>query len=102
MLRWWTIGRATGVGVIAACSTLILWPLYGAYREYLIWPLLLAVGVAGFSGVSILAITTVDLLFHRRRSERLRPLRVFDLIVAFLLIALTLLQLETLSGQLPA
>ena len=32
MLRWWPIGRATGVGISAGLASLVLWPLYAAYQ----------------------------------------------------------------------
>ena len=101
MLRRWTIGRATGVGAMAAASTLIFWPLNDRYQEPWLWPLLLALGIAGLSGASILFITLVDLGIHRRRSERLRPLRVFDVLFGSLLIAVALIELQMLAGQLP-
>lgn len=101
MLRQWTIGRATGVGAVAASSTLIFWPLYDRFQSFWLWPLLVMLIVAGLSGISILFITAVDLIIHRRRSRKLRPLRIFDLVVGLLLIALALTALHILSGQLP-
>lgn len=101
MLGWWTIGRASGLGATAALAGLVVWPFQESSGDALFWPLLAAAGVAGFAGASILAITAGDLLFHRRRGRRLRPVRVFDIVLATLLIALFLAQLDDLAGQLP-
>ncbi|MDT9600005.1 hypothetical protein [Sphingosinicella rhizophila] len=101
MLRWWTIKRATGIGVTAAVAALIFWPLHESWT-YLVWPQLLLAGLAGLSGVSIIFITLGDLRLNRHRSSRLRPLRIFDLAVATLLIALAYVQMDSLWGQLPA
>jgi hypothetical protein len=101
MLGWWTIGRASGLGASAALVALLLWPMQRGHHDVLFWPLLAAAGLAGFCGASILLITAGDLLFHRRRGQRLRPVRVFDIVLATLLIALCLAQLDDLAGQLP-
>lgn len=85
MLQWWTIGRATGIGAAAGLIALTLWPLYAAVQEPLRLPYLAALAVAAFCGGSILWITAVDLLFHRRRGRRVVPLRVFDVAFALLL-----------------
>lgn len=86
MLRWWTIGRATGVGVVAGLAALILWPAYAALQEPLALPYGAALAVAAFCGLSILWITAADLLFHRRRGDRMLPLRIFDIALALLLL----------------
>lgn len=101
ILGWWTIGRASGLGVTAALAGLVLWPAQRGYQDALFWPLLMAAALAGFCGLSILIITAGDLLFHRRRGDRLRPVRVFDFVLATLLIALCLAQFDDLAGQLP-
>ena len=102
MLTFWTIGRASGIGVSAGLAALLLWPAYARWEGGLVWPFLAALLVAGLCGVSILLITVLDLVFHRRRGERLRPVRAFDIALGLLLAGLALLALETLSGQLPA
>lgn len=85
MLRYWTIGRATGVGVVAGLAALLLWPAYAAFQESVRLPYLVALGIAGFCGVSILAITAIDLAFHRRRGRAVRPVRAFDIALGLLL-----------------
>ncbi|HEX2764945.1 MAG TPA: hypothetical protein VHM92_14025 [Allosphingosinicella sp.] len=92
-MGWWTLRRASAVGFTAALVGLCLWPFYRAYGAPLDAPLLIAAGIAGLCGVSILAITGLDLFFHPRRGERVRPLRIFDLCLAAALIGLAFLQL---------
>jgi len=101
MAGWWTIGRASGIGASAAVIACLLWPLQRAYGESLIWPLLAAAGLAGLCGVSILLITAGDMLFHRRRGERIRPVRAFDVLLGLALVAISLIQLQDMAGQLP-
>ena len=96
MLRWWTIGRATGVGAVAGVAALLLWPLYASYQERLLLPFLISLALAAACGLSILWITAVDLLFHRRRGESLRPVRAFDIVFALLLAVPSLVQLDAL------
>ena len=88
MLGWWTIGRASGLGFTAGLAGLAIWPFYDGEGDLLELPFLVAAAVAGLCGVSILLITGWDLVFHRRRSERVRPLRAFDLTLAAALILL--------------
>lgn len=85
MFEWWTIGRATGVGAVAGLAALILWPTYATFQDPFLPPFVVALAIAAFCGFSILWITAADLLFHRRRGERLIPLRVFDVSLALLL-----------------
>ena len=91
MLSWWTIGRASGVGVTAALVGLLLWPFYDGEGDALELPLLAAAAASAMCGVSILLITAFDLLFHRPRGERVRPLRAFDFAVAVGLLLLAFL-----------
>jgi hypothetical protein len=102
MLAWWTIGRASGIGASAGLAALFLWLLYRYYGEPFMWPLFATAGLAGLCGLSVLTITAGDLLFHRRRGERLRPLRVFDVALGAGLVALSLVELQDLAGQLAA
>ena len=85
MLKAWTIGRASGVGAVAGLAALILWPIYAAFQAPLLPAFIAALATAAFCGISVLWITVADLLFHRHRSERLIPLRVFDVAFALLL-----------------
>ena len=94
MLRWWTIGLASGIGFSAEFIALFLWPIAAnAGPRLLFWPYLAAVCLAGFCALSILAMTLVDTLRHPR-GDRIRAIRIFDLVFALIVAALTFLQLE--------
>jgi hypothetical protein len=95
MLSAWTISRATGVGITAGITALILWPIYAAYQERVLWAFIVTLAIAAFCGVSILAITAADMLL-RRRGERLRPVRAFDLVIGLALTVPSLIQLQAL------
>ena len=95
MLKAWTIGRATGLGITAGLAALILWPIYAAYQERVLWLFIAALLVAAFCGLSILLISLGDIVLHRR-GDRLRPVRAFDLIVGLALAVPSLIQLITL------
>jgi hypothetical protein len=100
MLGGWTIGRASGIGASTGLLALIAWFLHRAYYGFA-WPLGFLAMVAGLCGVSILTIIALDLAFHRRRGERILPLRIFDVVLGSALVLLSLVQLDDLSGQLP-
>ena len=95
MLRWWTIGRATGLGVSAGLAALVLWPLYAALQERVLWAFLAALAVAAICGVSILLITLLDAAL-KPRGRSLRPIRAFDVVVGLLLAVPSLIQLNAL------
>jgi drug/metabolite transporter (DMT)-like permease len=95
MLSLWTIRRATGVGVVAGLAALILWPVYAAYQERTFWVFVAALAVAAFCGLSILLMTGLDMLLHRR-GDRVRPVRAFDIALGVALLVPSLIQLESL------
>lgn len=64
--------------------------------QYLLMPLLIALAVTGFCGLSILAMTALDLVAHGPRSGRLRPIRTFDIIVGLMLAIPSLTELAAL------
>jgi hypothetical protein len=101
MLGWWTVRRASGIGVTALLLALVLWAFPASSDEALFWVFAAAAALAGLCGVSILAITLLDIVLHRR-GERMRPVRGFDLALGLLLVGLSLLQLQTVAGRLPA
>jgi hypothetical protein len=93
MLRWWTIGLASGVGFSAEFIALFLWPIAAnAGPRLLFWPYLIAAALAGFCALSILLMTVVDVLRHPR-GERIRAIRIFDLAFAVIVLGLSWLQL---------
>jgi hypothetical protein len=100
MLGGWTIGRASGIGASAGLLAILVWALHRAY-DVMAWPLAFLASVCGLCGVSILVITALDLAFHRRRGERVFPLRIFDVVLGSALVLLCLVVLDDLRGQLP-
>ncbi|WP_324750450.1 hypothetical protein SH591_02935 [Sphingomonas sp. LY54] len=96
MTGLWTLRRATGIGVAAGLAALVLWPVYAAWQEAVRLPYVAALALSAFCGLSILAFTAIDLVQHRKRGRRLRPIRVFDLVLALLLAVPPLLVLEAL------
>lgn len=95
MLRWWTIGRAMGIGVVAGLIALVLWPVYAAWQERVFWAFIACLAVAAVCGISILVMTVVDMLL-RRRSRSVRPIRAFDVAVGLLLAGPSLVQIDAL------
>lgn len=95
MLKGWTIGRATGIGLTAGLIALVLWPVYAAYQERVLWPFIAALGVAAICGLSILLMTGLDIIL-RKRGQRVRPVRAFDVIIGLGLSVPALLQLNAL------
>ncbi|MDP8913609.1 MAG: hypothetical protein M3N39_08550 [Pseudomonadota bacterium] len=63
------------------------------------WLFAAALAVAAFCGLSILLITIIDMLFHKR-GESLRPVRAFDVAIGTALAAPSLIQLSALADQL--
>ena len=84
MLAFWTIQRATVIGIAAGLAALVLSALEGTWHE----PLLgLYAGLLAFTalcGLSILWITFLDIR-NRGRGGRMRPIRAFDAIAGIAL-----------------
>jgi hypothetical protein len=59
-LKAWTIRNALAAGIVAGLIAMILWPLYAASNDWLL-PFLVALGITGFCGLSVLCITLFDL-----------------------------------------
>ena len=91
----WTIRRAEGLGIVAGCIALVLWLAVAAFQA-LLMPLIVALAITGFCGLSVLSITAVDLLAHAPRSDRLRPIRTFDIVVGLVLAIPSLNELAAL------
>lgn len=85
MLAWWTIGRATGTGIIVMLAGAVLWPFHASIPAIEIY-YKAALGLAAICGISILWITAKDSFRHRRRGHRLHAIRIFDIAIALALI----------------
>ena len=85
MLGFWTIPRASGLGVVAGLVSVLLWQAYVAWQEPVRLPYLAALAITALCGASILLLTAADMLFHRRRGRRIRPVRAFDIALGLLL-----------------
>jgi hypothetical protein len=64
-----------------------------------VWLFAAALAIAAFCGLSILSITILDMLVHKR-AESLRPVRAFDIAIGVALAVPSLVQLSALSDQL--
>ncbi|WP_106639153.1 hypothetical protein [Allosphingosinicella vermicomposti] len=83
MLRFWTIQRAAGIGTLAGIAALFLWPAYAAWEA--VGPLFIgALALTAFCGLSVLAISALDLA-TRKRGAIMRRVRTFDIVWGFLL-----------------
>lgn len=94
-VRLWNIRRATGTGVLAGLAALILWPLYAAYQQPMLWPFIAALALTAFCGLSLVIITLKD-MYSRRRGRLMQRIRTFDLVLGLLLAMPSLVQLEAL------
>lgn len=95
MLGWWTIGRATGIGVSAGLVALILWPVHAAWPEPLFWPFVVVLAITAFCGASILLLTLKD-IYHRTRGTIMQRIRIFDVVLGLLLLVPSLSQLDSM------
>lgn len=93
MLSRWTLTRASGAGAVAGLIALVLWPLQARW-ESLTAPYLIVLAATALCGLSILWITCLDLVAHRR-GPALRPVRGFDFALGALLAISALLQLHS-------
>jgi hypothetical protein len=85
MLAFWTIQRATVVGVAAGLSALVVSAMIGDWPGP---PLYAYAGLLAFTalcGVSVLWITLIDIR-TRGRGGRMRPIRAFDVAAGLMLV----------------
>jgi small neutral amino acid transporter SnatA (MarC family) len=80
----WTINRASGAGLVAAVCSLILWLAFALFGETFLFPFSVALSVCLACGLSVLAMTAIDLIL-RKRGPTVRPIRIFDLACGFAL-----------------
>lgn len=95
MLKVWTIRRATGIGIMAGLASLVLWPLFAAWPDALLWPFVAVLALTAFCGASILLITLKD-VYTRTRGVVMHRIRIFDIVLGLLLAMPSLFQLEAL------
>jgi hypothetical protein len=100
-MRGWTLGRLDGVAATIGLVALALWPFFGS-NDPIYWAFVAASCFAGLCGAWIVLVTMVDLTFHDPRGERLRPVRVFDLVLGGGLFLLAYLELRDALGLLAA
>ena len=98
MLGFWTIPRMSGIGAVAGLLSILLWQAYVAWHDPMRLPYLAALAVTACCGVSVLVLTAADMLFHRRRGRRIRPVRAFDVILGLLLALPALAAILSLVG----
>ena len=63
------------------------------------WPFAATLAIAAFCGLSILSITILDMLVHKRGAS-LRPVRAFDIAIGIFLAVPSLIQLSAITHQL--
>ena len=100
MLGWWTVSRASGIGVTACLVALLLWPWPAGSGDVLFWLFAAAALVTAVCGASILLITAADTI-RRSRGYFIRPVRIFDVVVGAGLLGLSFLQFHSIAGRLP-
>lgn len=98
MTGLWTIPRATGFGVTAGLAALVLWPVYAALQERVVWAFVAALALTGLCGISIVLMTLRD-MYRRRRGTVMQRIRIFDVVLGLLLAGPSLLQLEAMFGR---
>jgi hypothetical protein len=84
-LAFWTIQRATVVGLAAGLAALLLSSLSESWEEPLLGVYAGLLGFTALCGVSVLWITLLDIR-NRGRGGRMRPIRAFDIAAAMALV----------------
>ena len=102
MRQFWTLKRASGVGVMAGLAALALWPFLGLYGPILLRLFFALAALGGLCGFSVLIITLHDMAHNPRRGTRIRPLRTFDIAVGLTLVILSWFELKDAIGLFPA
>ena len=84
-LAFWTIQRATAIGILAGLAALVLSGLDRSWEQPLLGLYAGLLAFTAFCGLSILWITVLDIR-NRGRGGRMRPIRTFDLAAAAVLL----------------
>jgi hypothetical protein len=99
MLAFWTIQRATVVGILAGLTALIVSALIGSWPGALLDAYAALLAFTAFCGFSVLWITLNDIR-NRGRGGRMRPIRAFDVAAGLLLILPSLYALRMVWPEL--
>jgi hypothetical protein len=98
-MRGSVLGRLLGGGAVAALLALILWPV-AARWDWAGAPYFVALAVTAGCGLGVLLLTGIDMVVHPKRGERVRPMRVFDIVSGAILLGFAMLQMGWLSAWL--
>lgn len=93
LARWWTISRATGVGILAGFAAILIAGLGGTPGPVLLRLYAGLLALTALCGASILWITAFDMR-ARGTSGRMRPIRGFDFAVGLVLLVPSLYALS--------
>jgi len=99
MLAFWTIQRATVIGIVAGLSALIVSALISGRPGGLLDAYAALLAFTAFCGASVLWITLIDIR-SRGRGGRMRPIRAFDVAAGLLLILPSLYALNLVWSEL--
>jgi len=98
-VRFWTLSRATGIGLIAGLAALLVAGFAGAWMGDLLYVYAALLLVTALCGFSILWITLFDMR-ARGTSALVRPIRGFDFAIGFVLLLPAAWALSEIWGDL--
>jgi hypothetical protein len=99
MLAFWTIQRATVIGIAAGICALIVSSIIGSWPGPLLYSYAGLLGFTALCGVSVLWITLIDIR-TRGRGGRMRPIRAFDVVAGLMLVLPSLYALRKVWPEL--
>ncbi len=84
---------------MAGLAAVVLWPLYATWPETIRLPFAVALLIAALCGGAMLWMTLHDLKRRSGRGSRLRPIRTFDVILGFVLLVPSLVELRAILPE---
>jgi len=93
LARWWTLQRATGLGIVTGITAVLVAGLAGPSDGTVLYPYAALLAFTALCGASILWITAFDMR-TRGTSGRMRPIRGFDAAVGLALLVPSLYALS--------
>ena len=93
----WSSRRAAGIGGFTGLAALFTWPAFASWPETLLIPFAILLTITAFCGLSVLLFSFYDLA-TRKRGQRMRAVRTFDIIFGLALAVPSLLELDGLFG----